>query len=419
MSTHRARPVLIAGIVAISAIGAATTVVSAASSAATTPTPRYAFTGDAFGSRLQATPHLASGRSAFLTLKCTMKTGVNEANNTESAQNSQVGNVGSVSTTTATRPAASGPPASVTTATVHGLNLLGGVIQATAIKATSTVTATGVRTGTTTFSDLRIDGHNEADSPKANQTYQLPGLGKVVLNAHKKSDVGGASGLIVNGLELTLGASKPLGLPSTTQLVLAHANAGVEPVGVLALHGSGYGSAVVNNNEVASGRTFYQPLPCEGTQGRTRRNSGANASEASALGTGSVVSAAKGSNTATSDAGTTSSTVHNVSLLGGMISATAIEAVTHVSDSDGTITTSEQGSQFVGLTVDGKKMPENVKPNTKISLGPLGTLWLNRVTHTGKSIAVHMIDVHLNKAADGVASGSDIVVANSDVGVRH
>jgi hypothetical protein len=423
MSTYRNRSVLITGVVAIGAIGAITaSTVTAAIPATKAKTPHFAFTGDAFGSRTQASTDVASGRSALLTLKCTMKTGVNETNATEAATNSELGQVGSVTTTTSSRRAtATAPAASIATSTIHGMKLLGGAIQATAVKATSVVTTTGKRTGTTTFTGLTIDGHKQAYAPKPNQSYQIPEVGKVVLNAQKATHVNGSTGLIVNGLELTLGASNLGGLPTKTEVVLAHAKSGVEPVGLRTLHGSGYGSAVMNNNVVTSDRTFYQPLPCQGTEGKTRRNAGGSIKQASVLGSGTVASTATGSHTATSDLGTTTSTVHNVSLLGGVVSATAIKAVARVTDRNGKITTSEQGSKFTGLTVQGKKMPNNVKPNTKISLGPLGTLWLNRVIRTasGRTIAIHMVDLHLNKPEGGVAKGADVVVANADVGVRH
>ncbi|HEX3823902.1 MAG TPA: choice-of-anchor P family protein [Mycobacteriales bacterium] len=422
MSTYRNRSVLITGVIAVGAIGAITaSTVTAAIPASKAQTSHFAFTGDAFGSRTQASTEVASGRSALLTLKCTMKTGVHESNQTDGATNSELGHVGSVTTTTSSRPAGKSPAASVTTATIHGMNLLGGVIKATAVRATSVVTTTGKRTGTTTFTGLTIAGHKEAYSPKPNQTYQIPEVGKIELNAQKATHVNGSTGLIVNGLELTMGASNLGGLPTKTQVVLAHAKSGVEPVGLRTLHGSGYGSAVMNNNVVTSGRTFYQPLPCQGTQGKTRRNTGGAIQQAAVLSSGTVASTATGNHTATSDVGTTTSTVHNVSLIGGVVSASAIEAVARVTDRSGKITTGEQGSKFVGLTVDGKKMPNNVKPNTKISLGPLGTLWLNRVirTSSGRTIAIHMIDLHLNKPEGGVAKGADVVVANADVGVRH
>jgi hypothetical protein len=422
MRVRTVRPVLLSGVAGIAAAGiTAAGAVSASSPAAHRSSAGYGFSGDAFGSTLQATSAIASGRSARLVLGCTATSGISRANGTEQSQTSPLGQVGSVSTTTGTRPAGKAVPASVSTSTVNGFNLLGGLLQATAVRSTSTASrgATSKVAGATTFTNLRILGHPIDSTPKPNQSYRIKGVGSLVLNQQRPAKVAGTSGLTVNGLALTLAPNNLAGLPAKTRLVLAHATATSQRVGAAPLRGAGFGSALVDNNTLNSGRTYSQPMPCQGTEGKTVSNPGAAISLASALSTGGVLSSAKGTTTSTSDQGTTGSTVHKVSLLGGMITASLIKARAHVVDSDGKVTTSEAGSRFAGLRINGKAMPANVKPNTKIGLGPLGTLWLNRVTRAGRTITVNMIDLHLDKALDGLAQGADLVVANAVTGVGH
>lgn len=114
-----------------------------------------------------------------------------------------------------------------------------------------------------------------------------------------------------------------------------------------------------------------------------------------------------------------SSTVQNVNVLHGLITASKIRAVT---SSTGTINgaQSSNSSQFLGLQVAGIPVVTSVAPNTTIPLAGLGYVILNEQngpsnSFAATSISVDMIDLHVTTPnLRGLNVGTRITVAYAD-----
>ena len=64
--------------------------------------------------------------------------------------------------------------------------------------------------------------------------------------------------------------------------------------------------------------------------------------------------------------------MHGINLLGGAITAGAVETSSSTRFGAGGFTTSDAGALFVSLKVDGKAVARHVKPNTRMALKGLG-----------------------------------------------
>ena len=88
---------------------------------------------------------------------------------------------------------------------------------------------------------------------------------------------------------------------------------------------------------------------------------------------------AYGLKTATTATTTQTSNIANVSLLGGLITATSIRAVANVAVTTSTLTPSSTGSGFTDLVIAGQKIKPTTAANTVIQLANLGTVTVNFV----------------------------------------
>jgi hypothetical protein len=125
--------------------------------------------------------------------------------------------------------------------------------------------------------------------------------------------------------------------------------------------------------------------------------------------------------TATDAEATETSHIEGVSILGGLISASAIKAVASVHATDKKLHSASTGSSFVNLVVAGQKMPTDVPENTVVQLPGLGSVTLNAVTPSGDGITkagttVVMIKVKIAVANNyGLPVGATVQVAEASV----
>ena len=115
----------------------------------------------------------------------------------------------------------------------------------------------------------------------------------------------------------------------------------------------------------------------------------------------------------------------SITLLGGLISAQAITAIsTTTMDDDGTFHVSGTGSNFNHLVVLGRVYNGNVAPNTRINLPLLGYVVLNEQTSsfsdTNATMTVNMIHVYVTIGnLLGLQVGTQVVVSNATSGIYH
>ncbi len=198
---------------------------------------------------------------------------------------------------------------------------------------------------------------------------------------------------------------------------LAFTNAAYANSSTTVYQASGYGAEVKAGSVAKLGPVAYALLPNCTPLVNTYTASVASANESGLISTGTINSVA--SSTLTSSMG--SSDVDNLSILGGIITATEIKAVSSSSVSNGVFSFSSEGSVFAGLKVLGLPVSVNVAPNTRINLPLIGSVTLNEqqtfVSSTKASLTVNMIHVRITLGSN---AGTDIIVSQgfSDINTR-
>jgi hypothetical protein len=239
----------------------------------------------------------------------------------------------------------------------------------------------------------------------------LSGIGYVELNKETTSVSATGASLQVTGLQIVVTESTPLA-PIGTSIVVAHADSSLGgPVSGL-LSGGSYASRAFVGNTIISGSSFPEHLPCLGTAGEVKTNSGASGSISGILTTGTVTDTAEGVSQPSPSAETTS-TVQALNL-SALVTATTVTAdVT----SSGNPPALGDNSSFVGLSVAGfPDVGDSVAPNTELVLAGIGDLWLHRQVKTAKTITVTMVQLVVTVAGNPLSLTVGTVV---NVGVSH
>ncbi len=159
--------------------------------------------------------------------------------------------------------------------------------------------------------------------------------------------------------------------------------------------------------------------PCTTNVDDTVSASATSVSDGVLVDTG-VVSSVASSNAGTS---TSSSDVMNINLLGGLITANEIKAVSSSSYIGKVLSSSAAGSEFIGLSVLGVPITATPKPNFTIPLPGIGQVVLNEQLFSSSAdrttLTVNMIDVQVTEAnLLGYKVGSEIIVADALSQVR-
>jgi hypothetical protein len=377
------------------------------------------YTGNAFGTYAAVGTTVVAGRSAFITFGCTTTAGQHFSNTIAAVHVPGVLDTGVINSTGDTI-ATTGSVASTTSADVHGVSLLGGVITATEVAAVSTTShdsggfhfdATG-----SGLLNLAINGIPVTIAPPPNTTIPLPGIGSVVLNEQIQHAGASSASFTVNMIHVTITATLP-GIAPGTQVVVAHAQSDLELNRAGSLDGIAYGSSVNLSNVVISGRTAAVYMPCAGTFGKVLTNSVTTVSVPGVISSGTVLDTAQGKDNATVLAGETTSTIQALNL-GGLITADLIKADANASNNGGVVL-SDTGSQFLNLVVNGTAISAPVPPNTMINSIPGVTIWLHRVIQKSNSIEVRMIELIVTGPnAGGLQLGLDVRVAVAEASVH-
>jgi hypothetical protein len=162
---------------------------------------------------------------------------------------------------------------------------------------------------------------------------------------------------------------------------------------------SAYGTEVNVDSAVQSGRSALSVLGCVSQPGVQKTSTAVSVNAPPALTTGTLDTSAASQTTATGVASAASSNVQSVSLLSGLVSATAVTSVstTSRSNSTGALSVSAAGTQFAGLSVAGVPIGSTPAPNTKITLPGVGYVVLNQQTSSIGSVSANMtvIGIHV------------------------
>lgn len=389
-------------------------------STASASAPRFSFHASAWGSSVRIGNVVKSGRSAFTVLGCTSTIGVRHSNTVVGVHVPKALTTGTIKTTAASKATHTGV-AATSSATTQQVSLLGGVVKATAIKSVST-TSHNTSAGTfktsaagTRFVNLVVAGHAIKGTPPANTKITLPGIGYVVLN-QQQSHVGATSaGMSVTAIHLvvTMGSNKA---KSGTQVNISVARSALNGPVAGVLSGLAYGSSARVGSTVKAGNSFPQYMPCLGTGGNTLSNTGANGNIPGLLKSGTITDTANGTVSSTQVLGETSSTIQQVNLLSGVVTASVVKAdvTAHGNAPPG------DNSSFIGLQVAGHPgIGDNVPVNTKLGLPGIGTLWLHKQMKTAHGIKVIMIQLVIGNKNNplGLRKGVTVNVAFARVGV--
>jgi hypothetical protein len=380
-----------------------------------------AFGGSGHGSEATFGTVINTGRTAYQTL-CTTRSGVTKSNHTAAATRPSLGTIGAQTTTVQSKKSGS-TESSITTASTAATNLLGGLIQATAITSQATVShnSTGYHpAATTTFVGLTVYGVARAAHPAKNTTIPLPGIGKVVLNEQSTSTSFGDHTMAVNALHLTVNAVNTAGL-SAGQLVISRASSSLHSPTHNRAFGEAYGTRVQVGGLLSSGPTAARVyLPCGGSNSVTRTNGVTSTnSQANAVTTGAAASTAKSTDTATTTTATTTSGITGgINFLAGVVTADAATAKATTTRKGTTLTRSSSGTTITNLSVGGIAVPITGNSQT-VPVPGVGTLYIHRVINESSGLHVYALQLELGTAQGDLPVGAVLTVGSAQSGVSY
>jgi len=391
---------------------AAASVPGMAATEAKAATLKTSYGGYAYGTTMSVKGVVRSGNSAPVTLGCTTNGNLHYRNNTAAVNLAGVGRTGSVTTSADTY---ASPIKSRTSATTNGVNLLGGRITATAVRAVSATTRSGttfsVSPSGTTLTGLKVNGRAISASTAPNTRINLAGIGYLVVNEQVKRSY---YGLSVTALRLVVNTRNALGVPVGTSVIVSHATSSLSNPVAGVVGGYGYGTQARSGKTFDSGPSFVIFMPCHGTAGAVRTNTGAGVT-VPGVRSGTTTNTVQGRVASTSVTARATSTVETANVLDGVVTASLIKSVSNGSSNGTTRTFTDTGSSFGTLKVRGSNIGPSVAPGETVAVPGVGTVSLKKVTKTSTAISVVMIEVTLSQQVNGLAPGTIIRVGVSKV----
>jgi hypothetical protein len=303
------------------------------------------------------------------------------------------------------------------TETIENVNLLGGAIHASVLKALSEVRYTdgsgfSFRNGSSVVG-LTINGQS-ITVLTPNTRIDLPGIGFVVVNEQKRNLKSDFASQEVNLIHVHVtNAGNPLGLQLGTDITVAHAFASLTtplPIGGR-VNGAASGIYYQLGNVVKIGQNPHASIPCLG--GTSTANL-ASLSVPNILSAQTMATTATGTLGPTKTVGETTATIQSANLLNGLVTATAIKAVAH-GEYDGANYTFNSNGSTLALSVAGVPVL-NIQPNMTIQIAHVGTLHVYHVINGPKSITVRMIELVISTNNNlGLPGGTTLRVGNANV----
>jgi hypothetical protein len=308
------------------------------------------------------------------------------------------------------------------------ISLLGGLISAQELKAVSTTTLNSngtfqVSAAGTTVGNLVVLGRAYNGTIAPNTRITLPLLGYVVLN-EQISNIGSTSAsFTVNMLHVNITVGNLLGLPIGTQIIVSNALSTVYNVpapGIIA--GYSFGTQVTGN-PLTSSQTAPEVLPCQGTGGVVVTNAQAAVNLPSILTSGTLTDTVESNLTSTVSSGENTSTIQNLNLLNGLVTARVMKAQVDASIDAAHHTSLLGQDSFIGLSILGHPEITDAAPNnTTVPLLGLGTLYLKRIMYTTVPYAVEArsLELVVNQVnVLGLPVGLDVIVGDAYISITR
>ncbi len=304
------------------------------------------------------------------------------------------------------------------------ISLLAGLISAQEIKAVSTTTIDSsgvlhVSSAGSTVNNLVILGHVYNGAIAANTRITLPLLGYVVLNEQTSTVGTSSASLTINMIHVHVTGINLLGLQIGTEIIVSNATSGIINVFAPAIVTGGAFATQVTGNPLTSAATAPIALPCLGTGGTILTNTLTGLSLTSILTSGTVTDTAESSLSGLASSGITTSTVQNLNLLSGLVSASIIKAQTNTFINGSTHYLISGSGQFTSLSVSGHpEITDSVQPNTSVPILGLGTLYLYRIINNfpaPHSVEVRMIELVVDQSNPlGLPIGLDVIIGDAN-----
>lgn len=390
------------------------------------------FRGDAYGTFANKTAgQLATtlGRSAYIGPACRGNDGATRTNSVDDVNAGRAFSAEQLFTTAYSDKTATSAVVK-DTARVSGLSTLNGQVRATAVYA---VAQTSANTRTissspagSTFENLMIAGQPVASNVAPNTRVNIPGFGYAILKQISRQGDGVNSSLIsVNMININITQANSLNIPVGARIIVSHAKSGYvrgEPTTIVsgqAFATFARSSADTVKNRLGRSAAIY--MGCIGTNGNVRSNNVKSLSLPGVFTGGTGTTTVYGARIGGAAVARVTSTVQNVNLLGGQITASGVKAISRTAFSATGNTTSTQGSEFTNLSVLGVAVPSaSVTPNTRVELPGIGYAILYEVKTVNEPVRartlVNMIHLFVTDGANtlGLPAGTEIIVASAD-----
>ena len=304
------------------------------------------------------------------------------------------------------------------------INLLSGLITAQAITAVATTTIdTGgsfhVSAAGANFSNLVVLGHTYNGTVAANTRINLPLVGYVVLNEQSSTTGSSNATMTVNMIHVYVTVGNLLGLAVGTQVIVSSATSGIYNVpapGIIS--GDSYGTQVMGQL-LASSPTAPEVLPCTGTGGAVVTNTQVGLNLPGILTAGTLTDTVESNLTTTVSSGENTSTIQNLNLLNGLVTATLMRAQVDASVDESLNLSLNGQDSFVGIAVAGHpEITDNIPNNTSVSLLGLGTLYLKRILYSNNppGVEVRSLELVVNQSNSlGLPIGLDVIVGDAQI----
>lgn len=306
-------------------------------------------------------------------------------------------------------------------ATLQNVRVLGGLIGATTINSAASSTATSTMASSannSTFVGLTVAGLPISGTPPPNTTIGLPGLGSVVLN-EQSGPVNGkdATSISVTAIDVSITLKNTLGLPVGTHILIANAKSSFTRTSSRAIvSADAYGLFAFAKAGVAFVESGPWAEATIGCTGGSKTVSTASVTVPNVGSTGTITDAASGKITSSGSQAQSSSSVQQVALLNGLITADLI-TTTAQATFNGSLSASATTS-LTNLRIAGVPIATNPPPNTRIDIANVGFVIVNEqamsLTATMVKINVNAVDLHITAPnVPGLPVGVSVVVAHS------
>ncbi len=301
------------------------------------------------------------------------------------------------------------------------VNVLNGLIRADAVTTktvTKGVSGEGLSTsGNTEFVDLRIAGLQLPINIPKNYKIEIPGIATVIANGQEVTEKDGIVTSFGYGLKIVLLSGFEEFLPRTV-IILNPTFAGMAPeipVDQPLLFGHAFGTrvhtAAGSGIQIDSGKTAAVAVNPGGSAGLTVTNSTAFVNVPKILEGGAAFS--QTTSLALADFGEINNTneVAAANVLNGLITLDAIKTRAYCKRDGGF--DSLLKLNVVNLKIAGNEIPIDVSPNTKITLGSLAEITINKQVKTGQLAAITGIEIRLLQPQGATPAGALIELSQS------